>query len=214
MFGSANLSNPLSAGQGKQTSGFGSGSSGGFSFGGTGGASTTTGGFGFGTGTTGGLGGGTMGGFGGGFGNTANTNVQGGFANNNMQMNPSGVLPGAAMQSQADYKMQYFDLGLMKYQEIKNASGKHDHLKRFFFEEVNKFQYVVEQQDTLCRDINRTYIKAHRSLLTKLDQEVYRMEQDVNEVKNMLGKHRKYKFLFLALFHGWLAPTLSLLSMH
>ena len=125
------------------------------------------------------------------FGATASTNLQGGFANNNMQMNPSGVLPGAAMQSQADYRMQYFDLGLMKYQEIKNASGKHDHLKRFFYEEINKFQYVVEQQDTLCRDISRTYINAHRSLLTKLDQEVYRMEQDVNEVKNMLGKHRK-----------------------
>ena len=196
MFGSANLSNPLNAGQGKQTGGFGSGSSGGFAFGGTGGASTTTGGFGFGTGTTGGLGGGSLGGFGA----TASTNPQGGFANNNMQMNPSGVLPGAAMQSQADYRMQYFDLGLMKYQEIKNASGKHDHLKRFFYEEINKFQYVVEQQDTLCRDISRTYIKAHRSLLTKLDQEVYRMEQDVNEVKNMLGKHRKcnrQQFVFL-----------------
>ena len=75
MFGSANLSNPLNAGQGKQTGGFGSGSSGGFSFGGTGGASTTTGGFGFGTGTTGGLGGGSMGGFG----TTASTNLQGGL---------------------------------------------------------------------------------------------------------------------------------------
>ena len=118
-------------------------------------------------------------------------------------MNPSGVLPGATMQSQADYRMQYFDLGLMKYQEIKNASGKHDHLKRFFYEEINKFQYVVEQQDTLCRDISRTYINAHRSLLTKLDQEVYRMEQDVNEVKNMLGKHRKcnrQQIVFLFLF--------------
>jgi len=184
MFGSLgggnSLSNPLNAGQGKQT-GFGGGSSGGFSFGGGGG--------GFGTSTGGG---------GGGFGLNNNNNMmnnnmmQGGFGgNNNMQMNPTGVLPGAALQAQTDYRLQYFDLGLMKYQEIKNATGKNDHLKRFFYEEVNKFQYVVEQQDTLCRDISRTYIKAHRSLLTKLDQEVYRMEQDVTLVKNMVNKHRK-----------------------
>ena len=122
--GGASLSNPLNAGQGRQT-GFGGGSSGGFSFGGTGG--------GFGTST---------GGLGGGFSLNSNNNMnnsmaQGGFgSNNNMQMNPTGVLPGAAMQAQTDYRLQYFDLGLMKYQEIKNATGKNDHLKRFFYESL------------------------------------------------------------------------------
>ena len=52
-----------------------------------------------------------------------------------------------------DYRMQYFDLGLMKYQEIKNASGKHDHLKRFFYEEINKFSSMLWSSKTRFAEI-------------------------------------------------------------
>ena len=183
-FGNNALGNPLNAGQGK-------GGGGAFGLGGgtnaVGGNSLFAGGqnntFGFGGG------GNTTGGFGNIGGGGLNTGA--GFrmnGNTNTRLNANGVNQQAQLQARMRNNQLRKDLGLMKYQEIKDSTEKD---KKYLYQEINKFQYVVEQHDTLSRDISRTYLKAHKTLLTNLEQQVYGMEQDVAFVKNEVRKHRK-----------------------
>ena len=180
MFGGGNtgftLGNPLNAGQGK-----GGGGAFGLGGGAVGGNNLFPGGqnnaFGLGGGgnTTGGFG--NIGG--GGFRMNGNTNTR---------LNANGVNQAAQLQARMRNNQLRKDLGLMKYQEIKDST---ENDKKYLYQEINKFQYVVEQHDTLSRDISRTYLKAHKTLLTNLEQQVYGMEQDVAFVKNEVRKHRK-----------------------
>ena len=181
-FGNNALGNPLNAGQGK-----GGGNAFGLGGGGVGGNNLFAGGqnnaFGFGGGgnTTGGFG--NIGG--GGLNSGAGFRMNG---NTNTRLNANGVNQQAQLQARMRNNQLRKDLGLMKYQEIKDSTEKD---KKYLYQEINKFQYVVEQHDTLSRDISRTYLKAHKTLLTNLEQQVYGMEPDVAFVKNEVRKHRK-----------------------
>ena len=184
-FGNNALGNPLNAGQGKGGGGGAFGLGGGTNaVGGNSlfaGAQNNTFGFGGGGNTTGGFGNMGGGGLNGGAGFRMNGNT-------NTRLNANGVNQAAQLQARMRNNQLRKDLGLMKYQEIKDST---ENDKKYLYQEINKFQYVVEQHDTLSRDISRTYLKAHKTLLTNLEQQVYGMEQDVAFVKNEVRKHRK-----------------------
>ena len=85
------------------------------------------------------------------------------------------------------------DLNLIKYEDLADAKYKPQHNSYFLralYRDINLVQHFIDAQDRLCDEISKDLLKTHQSMMRKLDQDVYRLEQSCKEMENLFNDQK------------------------